>query len=90
MLYLVTYDLNKPRQNYPELFEALKSKRVWWHHLDSTWIVKSNEDIETFTDRIQKEMDNNDSLLVVEITNDNYKGWLTQKAWNWLEKKMSG
>jgi CRISPR-associated endonuclease Cas2 len=90
MLYLVTYDLNKPRQDYENLFDALKQAGTWWHHLDSTWIVKSNEDIGNFANRIKKEIDQNDSLLIVEITNDNYKGWLVQEAWDWLRNNISG
>ncbi|MCK5022056.1 MAG: hypothetical protein KAR54_02310 [Candidatus Pacebacteria bacterium] len=90
MLYLITYDLNRPQQNYTELYNALKSRGAWWHYLDSTWLVKSSEDITTFTNRIKIEIDNNDSLLVIEITNDNYKGWLPQKAWDWLRNNIDG
>jgi CRISPR/Cas system-associated endoribonuclease Cas2 len=90
MLYLVTYDLNKPKQDYEKLFSALKHTETWWHHLDSTWLVKSSETIEDFANRIKKEIDQNDSLLIVEITKDSYKGWLTQKAWDWLKNNISG
>jgi CRISPR-associated endonuclease Cas2 len=90
MLYLVTYDLNKPKQDYENLFSALKKTGTWWHHLDSTWLVKSSETVEDFANRIKKEIDQNDSLLIVEITKDSYKGWLTQKAWDWLKNNISG
>lgn len=36
MIYLVTYDLNKPQQEYEELYEELKHIGAWWHYLDST------------------------------------------------------
>ena len=41
-------------------------------------------------DQLKKEIDQNDSLLIVEITNDNYKGWLVQEAWDWLRNNISG
>ena len=90
MLYLITYDLKKPQQNFTELFKALKSTGKWWHHLDSTWLVQSSEVIEVFTNRVKGKIGQNDSLLVVEITNDSYKGWLTQKAWDWLRNNIGG
>jgi hypothetical protein len=38
---LVGYDLNKPAQDYPKLIEKLKNFSAWWHHLDSTWLVRT-------------------------------------------------
>jgi hypothetical protein len=90
MLYLVSYDLNKPIQNYTLLFEELKKTRAWWHHLDSTWIIKTTETIENFTDRIKAKIDSNDTLLVVDISADRYKGWLVPKAWEWLKENING
>src|SRR6195952_3257913 len=38
---LTGYDLNKPK-DYTPLFAAIKSiGGDWWHHLDSTWLIKS-------------------------------------------------
>ena len=38
---LISYDLNKPGQNYDKLYAKIKELRTWWHYLDSTWIVVS-------------------------------------------------
>lgn len=90
MLYLVTYDLNKPEQNYSGLFEFLKSNKNWWHHLDSTWLIKSDEEIEIFKNKVKAQIDDNDSLLIINVTDDKYKGWLTKKAWDWLRNNING
>ena len=43
MISAINYDLNQPGQNYDELHEAIKSCcGVWWHYLDSTWLVDTN------------------------------------------------
>ena len=39
---LIAYDLNAPGQNYDDLIKAIKGLGAWWHHLDSTWLVKSD------------------------------------------------
>lgn len=38
---LVGYDLNKPGQNYDDLWVHLKDLGPWWHYLDSTWLTLS-------------------------------------------------
>lgn len=43
---LIGYDLNRPSQNYEDLFKVIKAEGTWCHNLDSTWLavgVKSNE-----------------------------------------------
>ena len=40
--FLIGYDLNSPGKDYAELIARLKKFSNWWHHLDSTWIVKSD------------------------------------------------
>ena len=39
---LIGYDLDKPDQDYSDLIAAIKKLGAWWHHLDSTWLVKSD------------------------------------------------
>ena len=57
MLYMISYDLNKPGQNYSELYKAIKNCGVWWHHLDST--LTTNE----IYNKIIKNIDKNDTLV---------------------------
>ena len=32
---LISYDLNQPGQDYPDLLTKLRSYGTYWHHLDS-------------------------------------------------------
>lgn len=85
--YLISYDLNAPNKNYKKLYEAIKNIGTWWHYLDSTWIVSSDESIDSIGEKLNKEIDKDDSLLIVEIK-DNCYGWLPEKAWDWIERNV--
>jgi len=82
--YIIDYDLNRPGQNYTELFEAIKALGPWWHCLDSTWIVKSNLTAVQIRDAVSSRIDRNDRLLVAELSgqaawvgfNDECSSWL--------------
>ncbi len=64
---LVGYDLHRPGQNYQSLIEALK-RTAWWHHLDSTWLVRTTETPVELRDRLLPHIDSNDTLLVIDVT----------------------
>ena len=83
MMLLISYDLNKPGQDYSALHNEIKKADTWWHHLDSTWIISTSESPEQWADKLLKHLDDNDFLLVIEICN-NYQGWLPKRAWTWL------
>lgn len=82
---LVTYDLKAPGRDYSSLHEAIKTAPGWWHYLESTWIVATNETPKEFSAKLKIKIDQNDRLLVVDITGDTVSGWLPQKAWDWLK-----
>lgn len=84
--YLITYDLHKPGQDYPKLYDAIKNCGSYWSHiLDSIWIVKSTSSADTIRDLIHATVDENDSILIIEVTT-NYSGWLTKDCWEVLRK----
>lgn len=85
--FSVSYDLNKPGQNYDNLIKELKRSHSWWHYLDSTWLIKTNESASQLSTRIRKHLDNNDNVLVIRVTKD-YSGWLPQKAWDWINANV--
>ena len=86
MILLITYDLNKPGQNYSNLYEEIKKAGTWWHHLDSTWIISTDQAPSEWQKRLQTHMDDNDSLLIIEVCKK-FRGWLPEKAWKWLRER---
>lgn len=88
-VYLISYDLNKPGQDYGPLYEELKKASAWWHYLDSTWLISSLEPIETWQQRIRAKIDANDSFIIFELTpGAGRQGWLPQKAWDWIKNHL--
>ena len=81
---LITYDLNRPGQDYEGLFDEIKSLGAWWHYLDSLWIVDTNLTVNSAADRIRARVDTSDHFLVLDVTGDASQGWLPQEAWNWI------
>lgn len=84
MTYLITYDLNRPGQNYDKLYEAIKKLGTWWHCLDSTWLVISSKSAKEIRVYLKSYFDFNDSLLVIKTCgvgswdgfDDNCSKWL--------------
>ena len=67
-IYLISYDLNKSGQNYNSLYETIENIGGWWHCLDSTWIVKTNQTAVQIRDTLSSNIDQNDSLLITELS----------------------
>lgn len=89
MIYLITYDLHKPGQDYEYLYETIKNSSTgdWSHHLESTWIIKSNLSVNQVAENIKSAIDENDSFLVIEVIN-NKQGWLPEEAWTYLNNNI--
>ena len=81
--YAINYDLKKPGRDYSGLYEAIKNCGKWWHYLDSTWLVISNETSNQIWNRLEPFVDKNDYMLIIEVRNNVY-GWLPQDAWDWI------
>jgi hypothetical protein len=64
-LFYVSYDLDKPGQNYPNLWKELGSlgaRRVQ----DSLWALKSERTASDLAKIIRQHMDSNDRLVVIK------------------------
>lgn len=80
---LITYDLNKPGQNYSALYEAIKALgTAWARPLESVWIVITDDSCSEARDELSVHIDGNDQLLVVPLDS----GWATRK----IPKKITG
>ena len=85
--YLVSYDLKKPDRNYQGLFGVLMKFSGWWHFLESTWLIKTEEDANSIFEKLKPHIDQDDSLLIIMVHND-YQGQLPKKAWDWINQNI--
>jgi hypothetical protein len=82
--YIIGYDLNTPGKDYEDLSEAIKGYGTWWHHLDSTWIIVTDQTHVEVRDHLWRFMDDNDELLVAQLAgNAAWRGFSDEGA-RWL------
>ena len=87
-IFLVTYDLKRPGQNYSDLYDAIKSEGDWQHPLESMWTLKTDNSVlaRTLYKRLRPYIDEKDNLFIVEITDQDRQGWLAKSFWTWLKE----
>lgn len=85
--YSITYDLRTPGRNYNQLYEAIKGSPRWWHFLESTWLIITDETAQQVWQRIGSQIDKNDFMLIIEVRN-NKEGWLPKDAWDWINQHV--
>lgn len=85
--YSITYDLKSPNKNYEGVYNAIKQSGKWWHFLESTWLVATNETSQQIWARLQPHLDQNDFVLIIEVKNDKF-GWLPKQAWDWIDENV--
>ena len=71
---LIGYDLNRPGQDYADIINYLKTMPTWWHHLDSTWLVRTTITSVEMRDKLRQYIDDHDEVLVLDVTGD---AWAT-------------
>lgn len=67
---LVSYDLHKPIKDYIDLIGYLKEFKNQAKPLESLWVIKSDKSQITIRDEILGIIDQDDSVLVVDVSND--------------------
>lgn len=67
MVYLIAYDLNKPGQQYQELYAEIKDLGDWLHCMESVWLVDAYLKEHQIRKRLEACLDANDKLLVAKI-----------------------
>jgi hypothetical protein len=86
-VFCVSYDLKGINRDYTPLIRALQSKGKWWHFLESTWLISTDETAVDVWNRIYSTIDKKDVLLIIEVRN-NVNGWLPKEAWDWIRENV--
>lgn len=79
-MFLVSYDLNRPGQQYASLInrlEQLGARRV----LYSQWMLRTATPVEALRNDLQRFLDAGDGILVVDVTN-------APMAWSNLQSEI--
>ena len=87
--YMITYDLNSKGQKYDEVIKAIKdsSTGAWCTSWKSSYLIKSYLTPNQIFDKIKPHIDDNDTLIIIEIKN-NYQGWLSENQWQYIKENI--
>lgn len=61
---------------------------MWWHHLDSTWIIRSNLTAKEIRDQLAKFIDSNDELIGATLTGEGAWIGFSAEGSNWLKESL--
>lgn len=86
--YMIGYDLNKPLQNYEGLISAIKTYGTWWHHLDSTWLIVTDDTATQVRNKLKPYLDANDELLVATVSAPAAWTGFNDKGSEWLKNNL--
>lgn len=88
--YIITLDIGGQLDafDYKKFHDSIttaKGVQSWWHHLDSTYILKVDFDItaNNIAEYIYK-INSNKKFFVCELNINNINGYLPKQAWDWI------
>lgn len=84
---LITYDLNRPGQNYTDLLDKIKSYGSWARLSESSYAVATQNTPQTVYSQLSPHLDNSDTLYIVTLKRP-YSGQGPQDVNNWLEANL--
>ena len=93
-VYLVTWNINKAgivytpaRDKFLSGFKGLDAIYAGGT-LDTVVFVSTPLSISMLYNRLGKNLDKNDRLMVTQVFKNGYIGWLDQKVVNWLKSRL--
>ena len=66
-VYLISYDLHLPVQEYPEIIKAIETYQYHCHILKSQWFIYSDKTAEQIFNHLSRFIDEDDELFVCEV-----------------------
>lgn len=85
--YVISYDLHAPTNNRTAVQDAIQSLGSWCKYVSTTYLVNSNHSLKEVQDICTKPLDDNDKMIIAEITSP-ICGFLTEKEWKWIEENI--
>lgn len=82
----VSYDLHQAsEEDYKPLIKHLKTNyKTWWHHLGSTWFIKTDKSTEEVLKACVTSLTGKGSIIVFEVGNTWAASGLKDRAYQWL------
>lgn len=89
MVYLVTYDLNKPGKDYSNLYAALRQYQyIRDNNLDSVWFVSTSWTVSEIYEHLRHHMDTSDRIVITQMRTGEHQGWMHKDIWAWINARV--
>ena len=85
---MVGYNLSGTARSYEDFTTALHDLGDWWHHLNNTWLIRTERSPAEIRDALKPLIADTDEILVLDVTgagaawsgfDDNGSQWLKDK-----------
>ena len=83
-MYLIVVDLINTTHDYAHLYNAIKQFGAWWHYLNNSWIVRTQQQLDLMVETLRAHIAQGDHFMIVDISNMPRNGWMPRDAWEWL------
>lgn len=87
MVYLVSYDLRYPGQDYTALIREIKSLGSWAKPLESLWLVETSLTSSAVVDQLTA-LDLTDKVLVIHVSTPWSSLHLSQDVVDWMKQRI--
>lgn len=90
MVFAVFYKILPSAKDYTALYERIKSLGPWMHYFDGAWLIAptSLKTSKGIYDQLIPFIDGErDYILVIQLTKQDYYGWLPKDAWEWINAR---
>ena len=89
MVYLITYDLNKPGKDYTSLYLALRQYQfIRDTGLDSVWFVSTQLTPGQIYEHLRHHLDISDRIFITQIQGGTHQGWMNADVWAWINARI--
>lgn len=85
-VYVVTYDLMSPGQDYSDLHEKLRSF-AYSKNFDSFWLIDTSLSAAQIRDELKSLTDSNDKLFIIEVKKHWASSNIPQGMVDWLKSE---
>lgn len=83
---LVTYDLNRPGKDYPDLLKAIK-EYPWAKLSESSYAISTSQSASDVFNQLRLFIDKNDNIYVINLKRP-YAGFGPKEVNDWLEQYL--
>lgn len=92
-VYLVTWDLNREKLNYPQARAAfLKHLEAYENtrdsRLDSVRFISTSSSADQVDSYLRQKLDDDDRIMVTQLVRGGHQGWLDKEVWDWINQRL--